>query len=171
MQLSNAARILGTIFALGLILSGAISCGDADEVEPTDVFLSATPTEVFESPLAVPEATLPPLTVEEGSGGVKGVLVALPSEWEGMELTVYFAPFYPGEGEEEGIYILEPSIHSSVQVHASGAFQLGDIAPGRYVVVVGPTPEEAWVLRDGDQPRIIEITQGSILELSDLRLE
>jgi hypothetical protein len=169
MRLSYATKILGTILVLGMILSGAVSCGDTDQIEPTDSILSPT-AEVFESPL-VPEATLPPLSLEAGAGGAKGMLASFPSTWEGMELTVYFAPFYPGEEEEGGIYILEPSIHANAKIHAGGAFQLGNIPPGRYVVVIGPSPEDALVILSGDQPRIIEITDGSILELGELRLE
>jgi hypothetical protein len=170
MQLEGSSKILATVVALALILSFSVSCGDSATVEPTEV--SPPPEETLFESAVIPEATLPPLTVDQGFGGVTGVVTQFPSDWEGQELSVYLAPFFPGEEEGGGgIYILEPTIHSSTTVHSSGVFQMGNVEPGQYVVVFGPNAEDALVLLDGDRPRVIDIGEGTILELGELRLE
>jgi len=172
MRLANVTRILGSVLFCTVMLLGLTSCGEADQTGPTDVSVQPSSTaELFESPL-LPEPTLPPLTVEPGSGGAKGILAAFPPAWTGMELTVYFAPFYPGEEEDGGgIYVLEPSIHPSAKVHSDGAFQLGDIPPGEYVIAIGPEAESALVIQDEDRPRVFEVQEGEILEINNIVLE
>lgn len=179
MQLTDPRKTLIIAIVLVATLSLSVSCGDSATVEPTDnpvpppteAFLSPVVTEVFLSPV-VPEGTLPPLILEESFGGVEGTVSEFPPKWKGQELSVFLAPFYPGEAEGGGgIYILEPSIHPSTKLQPSGAFQMGNVEPGQYVVVVGPGPENALVILDGDRPRVIDIAEGSILHLQDLRLE
>ncbi len=170
MRIANLTRILGAILIGAMVISGLTSCGEPDQAAPTDVVPSPT-TELFESPI-LPEPTLPPLTIEAGAGGFKGMLAEYPSSWDGKELTAYFAPFYPGEEEGGGgIYVFEPSIHPSTGILSSGAFQLGTITPGSYVVAIGPEPESALVILDGDRPRVFEITEGEILEISNIVLQ
>jgi hypothetical protein len=172
MQLAGSRKVIITLIAFAIIGLGSVSCGESATVEPTD--LSPLPTgevEVFESPI-LPEATLPPLVLEEGFGGVKGVVKQFPSSWEGQVLYVYLAPFFPGEEQGGGgIYVLEPSIHPSAEINSTGAFQIGNVEPGQYVVVVGPNPEDALVLLDGDRPRVIDVSEGTVLELDALRLQ
>lgn len=94
-----------------------------------------------------------------------------PTGWAGRELYVYFAPFSPGEQADEGIFILEPSIHPSAEVGPEGSFQLGNIPPGKYVIVVGPDPSEAIAISDHGRPRIFEIVEGEVLEIEEVHLE
>ena len=173
MRLANVTRTLHSVLFCTVMLLGLTSCGEIDQAKPTDdadVQPTST-TELFESPLQ-PEPTLPPLTVEPGSGGAKGMLAAVPPAWTGMELTVYFAPFYPGEEEGGGgIYVLEPSVHPSAEVHSDGAFQLGNIPPGEYVIAIGPEADSALVILDDDRPRVFEVQEGEILEINNIVLE
>jgi hypothetical protein len=168
MERPGIAKWLGLVFALGLLLWAAAACG-TPEAEPPDDFVSPAATEAFESPLA-PSATLPPLVLEPGSGGAKGVLVAYPPDWEGSELIVYLAPFYAGDEGDEGIFVLEPGVHPSVDVGPGGAFQLGTIPPGQYVVVIGPGPEGAQAVQGADRPEVFEIVAGEILEIGEIAL-
>jgi hypothetical protein len=163
------AKWLGFVFALGLLLWAAAACG-TPEAEAPDDYVSPPATEAFESPLA-PSATLPPLVLEPGLGGAKGILVAYPPDWEGSELTVYFAPFYAGEQGDEGIFLLEPGVHPSVGVGPGGVFQLGTIPPGPYVVVIGPGPEGAQPIQGADRPQVFEIVAGEILEIGEIDLQ
>lgn len=170
MKLEGHRRIFAAAVALVVVLSFSVSCGDSATAEPTDVSPPPEDT-VFESPV-IPEPTLAPLVVQQGFGGVTGLIAQFPADWEGQELYVYLAPFTPGEEEGGGgIYVLEPSVHPSSKVHSSGVFQMGNVEPGQYVVIVGPTVETALALLDGDRPRVIEISEGAILELGQLRLE
>lgn len=164
-------RLLRIVLLAGLILGGVAACDRPGQVEPTQV--PSTPiTGVAESPIlptAVP--TLPPLTPEAGYGGAKGIVEAFPSAWAGNRLYVYFAPFRSTEAPDEGFFVLEPSIHPSTDVDPAGAFQLGNIPPDKYVVVIGPSPEKALAIREGDRPQIFEVLEGEILDLGKIRLE
>jgi hypothetical protein len=111
------------------------------------------------------------LIIEPGFGGARGVIATYPSRWDGQELFVYFAPFYPGEKDDEGIYILEPSIHPVASVDPAGSFQIGDVPPGKYVLVVGPAPEQALLILDGDRQRIYEVSEDRILEVGQIHLD
>lgn len=169
MRQSSIARLLQSVLVFGLLLWAAAACG-MPEPEGSGDFASPPATEAFESPL-VPAPTLSPLVVEPGSGAAKGVLVAFPPDWQGSQLVIYFAPFYPGENAEEGIFILEPGTHPSVEVGPGGEFQLGTIPPGQYVIVIGPGPEDAQAIQGVDRPQVFEIVAGEILELGEIDLQ
>jgi hypothetical protein len=160
MQRSSIARRPWFVSVLCLVLWAVAACGMPEPEEPDD----------FASPPA-PSATLPPLVVEAGSGGLKGVLVAYPPGWEGSTLTVYLAPFYAGEQEDEGIFVLEPTVHPSVEVGPGGAFQLGTIPPGQYVIIMGPGPENALAIQSDDRPQVFEVVAGEILEIGEIDLQ
>ena len=131
--------------------------------------LAACGTSPFESPL-VPTATVAPLTLEQGMGGVRGQIVASPADWAGQEITVYLAAYYAGAEGQGGFFALEPSQAPRVPAGADGAFQMGNIPPGEYVVVIGPGPEAALAIQENSAPKIFEIVAGEILDLGEVSL-
>jgi len=151
------------------ILGGTTACAGRGDEKPGDTFSSPVVSVLESSPLPT-AAPVPPLTLEANSGGAKGTVVAYPDDWAGKELYAYFAPFTPGERADEGFYILEPSIHPGTSVDSGGYFQLGDIPPGKYVVVVGPDVESSIPIRHQDRPRILEIVPGEVLDLGEVDL-
>lgn len=170
MRRSDTINLLCRMSVLLLFLMGASSCTKSG-VEQFESPLSST---TIVSPLQVPTppiATLPPLTLEPNCGGAKGTIVKYPADWTGSQLYVYFSPFYSAEHPDEGFYVLEPSVHPSISVAAGGAFQAGNIPPGQYVVVVGPTPQESIPILDGTQPRIFNIQESVVLEIGDVFLK
>jgi hypothetical protein len=169
MKLSNIAKGLWFVFALGLLLWVLAACG-MPEPEKQDDFASPPATEAFDSPLAT-SPTLPPLVLEPGQGGARGVLMAYPPSWEGSQLVAYFAPYYAGEQGDEGIFVLEPSVHPSVEVGPGGVFRLGAIPPGQYVIVVGPGPENALAIQGADRTQVFEVVAGEILEIGEIDLQ
>jgi hypothetical protein len=175
MRRSDTLRLLWGIAVLGLLFSGTAACAKSRVEEGGDM---SSPLSL-RSPLApdttLPPSTpgtgtLPPLTLEPDYGGARGVIVTYPAEWEGSELYVFFAPFFPGERSDEGIFVLEPSVHPQAKVGPGGTFQLGSIPPGQYVIVVGPDAQRSLAIHDGDQPRIFEITEGKVLEIGEIHL-
>ncbi|HSJ54648.1 MAG TPA: hypothetical protein VLC52_12990 [Anaerolineae bacterium] len=176
MQRSRTSNIGRFFLVLGLIL-GLAACGtpEPEVVEPTATSgTTAVPspeatatTEAMDSPL--PTATPLPATPASGFGGAKGIIASKPAAWEALELTVFFAPFV-GDENDEGVFILEPSIHPSKQIAPDGTFSLANIPPGRYVVVIGPTPDEAVAISEGDRPRIYDVLEGEILDLGAINL-
>lgn len=119
-----------------------------------------------------PRETLTPLTLESECGGARGVLKAFPSSWEERELYIYFAPLTPTDAREnEGFFVLEPSVHPRAEVYPGTSFQLGDISPQSYVVLVGPNAEEALPVRQDSRPRIFEVEGGQILDLGEIEID
>lgn len=176
MQKLTSVRLLTVAIALGLTILAIAGCDTSRTGEPEEAAPSPT-TEAFTSSLLPtgtslpPTATLPALIVDPGFGGAQGVIVTYPPSWDGQELFVYFAPFYPGEKEDEGIYVLEPSIHPVANVDPSGSFQIGNVPPGEYVLAVGSAPEQALMILDGNRQRIFEVIEGRILAVGQIHLD
>lgn len=117
------------------------------------------------SPLPLPEIPSPPtVTLAEDLGGVTGEIV-LPPRWEFQTLYIYACPF--SGTEEQGFFVLEPSIHPQAVVGPDGKFQLSNVPPGAYVFVVGPTPEQAVpITKKGyNRPAIFYVSAGQILNI------
>jgi len=152
------------------------------------VFLAAcapipSPTQ---SPLPVPTATLAPIqetaspsplltpqspqAPKEGMGAITGRISARTASWEGQEVTVYACPFTPNKEGTGGFFILEPTVHPRAAVALDGSFQIPDVPPGAYVIVAGPVPEEALAYRKTDQPAVVEVSAGKVLELGDIEV-
>jgi hypothetical protein len=55
-------------------------------------------------------------------------------------------------------------------VDASGTFKLGDIAPRKCVVVIGPHAEKAPAIQESNSPRVFEVVAGKVLDLGDVSL-
>ena len=109
------------------------------------------------------------ITPAEGKGGMRGVIANITNFWE--RGTVYvFAAEYHGNEKGEGIYVLEPSIHPFTTVDIGGLFQITDMPPGEYVLIVGPTPEEAAVVRKGDDATIYKVTANEVTEVGAINL-
>lgn len=169
------------MLALGLLLWGAAACGGTETVEP-DETVSSSPivpsptTEAFESPLLPTATQQPPAatvslgTPEAGFGGAKGVLVTYPSAWANQTLRVYFSPFYAVEKEDQGYFVLEPTIHPSTELDAGGSFGLTDIPAAKYVIVIGPTAQDALPISEGGRPQIFEIVEGVVLDIGEVHI-
>lgn len=127
-----------------------------------------TPTNVAVGPVpsAAPTPTQPP---KPDTGLVVGQIASKPGTWSGKPLTAYAAPFKPTTAGN-GFFILEPTIHPSATVNANGAFQIQDVPPDSYVIVIGPTPEEALAVQEGGQARVVEVKPNQQLDLGKIDL-
>jgi hypothetical protein len=133
---------------------------------------TATAAPVKATSASAPQASTsqPPQPLKEGMGGVSGRLSTKPATWEGQEITAYACPFTPNKDGTGGFFILEATIHPRAVVAPDGSFRIADVPPGAYVIVAGPTPEEALAYRDTDQPAVIEVAAGKIVELGDIEV-
>jgi hypothetical protein len=159
------SRLSVSLFKLLCVIVFLVACAP----KPTESPLPS-PT-VFESPL-VPAKRIEPTSPvpQKGTASITGRIVSQPGNWRGKEISVYAAPFYTGENESEGFFVLEPSIHPSAVVDFKGAFKVINVPPEKYVIVIGPRPEDAVAVQEGDQPRIFELSADQILDLGDLEL-
>jgi hypothetical protein len=88
--------------------------------------------------------------LEKGMSGLQGRLTGAGGLW----------PYY-AEGSG-GFYVLEPNIHPHAVVDGGGRFILSQVVPGSYVLVAGPSPEEAVLLVDGDGQTVIVTLQPDV---------
>ncbi|MEM2795088.1 MAG: carboxypeptidase-like regulatory domain-containing protein [Thermofilaceae archaeon] len=130
---------------------------------------SLSPTAAFESPTLISTADASPLALEAGKGAIQGRLSieSLPRNWKGRELRVYACPF-SGPSDDEGFYVLEPSVHPSTTVSPEGYFRLTNLLPGAYVLVIGPSPEEAIAFQELGRVKVFRIQAGQVLDLGEV---
>ena len=103
-----------------LILAAACSPG-----------ISAPETLPEELPVAAAETNLVTGSVENAD-----------NIWPEREITLFAATF-KGTSEKEGYFVLEPGQNPHTDVAMDGSFTLSDLPPGQYILLAGPTPEEA----------------------------
>lgn len=125
------------------------------------------------TPDAEPSATgdhvlgAPELALEPGKGAVIGSVSLVGTR--GEETMVFLAPFFHGEVTSEGFFLLEPSVHPHAYLQQDGGFQLTNVEPGEYVLLIGRTPEAASAVRADGQPRIFRISAGAVLDVGELQ--
>lgn len=111
-----------------------------------------------------------PITISPGLGGITGVI----SNQSGSipdYTRVYLAEFIPSE-EGWGVYILDTGTAISTLVDESGFFQIPDIVPGEYVLVVGAQPERSAIIQDAEgEARVFTISPDEILDIGQHELE
>ncbi|MHB1318517.1 MAG: hypothetical protein ACYCYF_07870 [Anaerolineae bacterium] len=99
-----------------------------------------------------------------------GVIRGQRAGWKGHNISIYLCPFYGTESGTDGFYILEPSIHPSGEVAATGDFQVAGVPPGKYAIVVGPTPDDSIAVTADGRVRVVEVVAGQVLDLGELDL-
>lgn len=140
---------------------------------PTDIPAPTyTPAPIEATPTtAPPQPTLQsPRTPQAGMGAISGRVSAPTASWEEREVTAYACPFTPNKEGTGGFFILEPTIHPHAIVAADGSFEIPDVPPGSYVIVAGPSPEEALAYRKTDQAAVLEVTADEVLDLGDIEI-
>jgi len=93
----------------------------------------------------------------------------MPRTWQ--RAAVYLAAFIPlEENADKGWYVLEPSVHPYAEIMSDGYFQLDSVPPGKYVVIIGPNPEEAVAAMDAENPHVIEVKAGELLDIGSINV-
>jgi hypothetical protein len=106
-----------------------------------------------------------------GKGSVSGVVVNAKETWPDMNVLYIFAAPFSGDSDGKGIYFLDPSVHPQAALEASGSFQLANLTPQRYVLVVGPRADTSLpLLDDQGKTRIIEVKAGELLQLGQVKV-
>ena len=126
---------------------------------------SREPTEV-----AQPMSTPTPAALSTGTGGIKGRIDNLEQYWSGKSIFIYAAQFY-GDPEGDGAFILEPTLFPKAMVDANGFFQISDIPPRKYILIVGPKPESALMVKHAGTAVIYDVAEGELLDVGTIHLE
>jgi hypothetical protein len=106
-----------------------------------------------------------------GKGSIRGVVVNASETWPEMNVIYIFAAPFSGDANGKGIYYLDPSVHPQAALEAGGSFQLANLTPQRYVLVVGPQADESRpLLDDQGKTRIVEVKAGELLQLGQVKV-
>ena len=107
-----------------------------------------------------------PFTPMPGKGSISGVVVNAYETWPEMNVIYIFAAPFSGDANGKGIYFLDPSIHPQAALETGGNFQLPNLTPQRYVLVVGPQADNSRpLLDDQGKTRIVEVKAGEVMQL------
>lgn len=169
-------RLLFGILLLSLFLT---ACQPAVPLPTPQPLLSPLATAISSSqstsPLLPATAVVPTAgptpTRVAGTGSITGVATVEPPDWSGKEIWIYAAPFTRAQDGKSGFFILETTEHPSAPVAAGGSFTLVNVPPGLYVIVAGPTPEEARAIIEGDQPKVFEVKADETLNLGSVSFQ
>lgn len=109
-------------------------------------------------------------TPPEGMAALAGCDPAAATRWSAGEVLVWAAPYF-GTPDGEGLYMLEPNQHAHTPLEADGSFFFPQLEPGSYVLVIGPTPEEARPVlgRDG-RVQVFNLQSGQALDAGKVEL-
>ena len=106
-----------------------------------------------------------------GKGSVSGIVVNARETWPEMTVIYIFAAPFSGDASGKGIYFLDPSVHPQAALENGGGFQLANLTPQRYVLVVGPQADSSRPLLDDQaKTRIVEIKAGELLQLGQVKV-
>ena len=116
-------------------------------------------------------ATTRPVTPSAGKGAISAQVNGLREQWPDVQvISVYAAPFY-GDENGKGIYVLDPSLHPQSELDGEGSFQLNNLTPGRYVLVVGPRADSGVVVQDEQaKTRVVTVKPDEVLQLGVVKL-
>ena len=162
-------KLLVVIVLLVTLLAGCRTATPELSVIQTP---GAAQSPLSESPPPTPTVNpLPAMDLEEGKAGIEGRLIVFRS-WRDREVTIYAAPFTQTESENQGFYVLEPSVHPSDKLDENGYFQIENIDPGAYVLIAGPHPDEGVPIEDPEtgQPMIHRVEGGEVLDIGEYEL-
>ena len=191
MYLMRLVKAIPILLLIALLLSACMT----ETVTPTESSILPGLTEVAlgETPTLTPLAditpretpTLTPLAditprehatmvlpqLEPSKGAITGTVLKQDGTHPPDNVRVFLASFYWNEAKTEGVFVLDPDRGTNVPISDRGSFQLFNIEPGNYVLVVGATPEAAIaILGDSGQPRVIEVKPGEIVDIGEQRV-
>ena len=146
---SRVALLLGVIFTLVALVAGC-SPSTPQTTSPISIPGATSPL-----PSPSPPISMPSPQVALGKGAITGVILDQDSTPFEGEVKVFLTPFYQHETDDWGIYVLDPNQATTVTLADSGVFQIVDIEPGDYVLVVGRTPETAALILGDDGPALV----------------
>ena len=108
----------------------------------------------------------PTFVLEPGKGAVVGTVNFHPESWRGIK--VFLAPFYQDEASGSGFYVLEPSLHPHATVQPGGSFQMTNVDPGSYVMVIGSDPAGAFAVEANGETEIFQVTVGETVDVGQI---
>ncbi len=115
--------------------------------------------------------TLTPAALQAGKGGIRGRCAEAKSVWPQVNVVYIFAAPFSGDASGNGIYLLDPGMDPRASLDGDGYFQMINLTPGRYVLVVGPTAENSRpLLNPREHILVVQVEEGGWVELGPVSL-
>lgn len=109
-------------------------------------------------------------TPEAGLGGIVGKIENAHELWPNKNLFIFMAQFY-GDQEGEGAFILEPSIFPKAQLGSEGGFQVMDLPPMSYVLILGPNAETGVTIMENGRTAVYTVNENAVLDLGSIFID
>jgi len=114
-----------------------------------------------ESQSLIPTLSTP---TDTGNGSIGGTIENAEIVFPNQELNIYTANFY-GDQYEDGFYYLDTGRVTTASINPDGSFQILNVPPGFYILVVGPKPESAKIIIEGSRAMVVEVNENQVIEL------
>jgi hypothetical protein len=109
------------------------------------------------------------ISPESGLGGIMGFVNNADLFWHGTRLTIYAAEFY-GDSVDDGVFLLEPMLFPKSILSEEYFFQINNIPPKKYLLLVGPNPESALFVKEEGIPLIVEVYADQVVDIGSVEI-
>jgi len=106
---------------------------------------------------------------DAGSGAIIGRFANAQAIWPDKPVFVYAAQFYGDEGGE-GAFILEPTVFPRTRLDADGYFQINNVPPRKYVLIVGPSAEGGLLVEVENTTQVYEVVEDEVLDIGTISI-
>jgi hypothetical protein len=101
--------------------------------------------------------------LQDDLGGITGIYQTNePSDT--AQLFAFAAP-YLGDPESEGVFIFSGNMEYSTPIDNSGFFQITNLSPGLYILLIGPNINEAEAYQQNEKAVKIEVFSGEYTDI------
>jgi hypothetical protein len=143
----NRLKILPVLFVVMLLLG--CRKDNPQAIDNNGVDSGTTPTQV------IPDSEL---------GAIIGRVDNAHQIWPNKPIFVYAAQYY-GDGSGDGSFLLEPNLFPKTRVEAGGYFQINNMPPRQYVLIIGPSAEGGLLVKGEEQVLVFNVIADQILEV------
>lgn len=103
------------------------------------------------------------IKLEDNLGGITGICQT--KEMAETEQLIVFAAQYLGDPESEGIFIFDKNMETSVPIDGSGFFQISNLSPGLYVLLIGSNIDNVEAYQKNGVAIKIEVVSGEYTDI------
>jgi len=115
----------------------------------------------------LPSNSPTPIVPERGMGAIMGRIANGDEFWPNKPIHIFAAQFYGDEGGE-GAFVLEPTLFPSTEVDSRGYFQINNMPPRKYVLVVGPSAEGGVLIKVGEETQVYEVVRDMVTDIGTI---
>jgi hypothetical protein len=106
---------------------------------------------------------------EPGMGAIVGKITNADDYWPGTKLNIYAAEFY-GDSEEEGVFLLETTLFPKGTVNSDSHFQINNVPPKQYILLVGPNPEGSLFVKENGRHIVVTVMSDQVVDVGDVEV-